>query len=110
MRRIRRSIVVSALIVGLLCAAVPTSARAESSGGLDPNISIGILLVVIGAVGWVAWTIEKEDKAEQIQARAILPVYRSTDDDAAFGFVLDPKSDESHGVVLTAGLAVGRRF
>ncbi|HMP75896.1 MAG TPA: hypothetical protein PKE12_06340 [Kiritimatiellia bacterium] len=101
-------LVTGLLVVGLLLASAPAPARAES-GVLDPNISIAVLVVVVGVLGWVAWRMEKEDEADHFQARAILPLHLPSED-AAFGFVFDPVTSEDARVEYTAGLAIGRRF
>lgn len=112
MSRTCRFIVAVTLVAGLLLASVPSSARAEddSSSGIDANLTIGLLVVVVGVLGWVAWTIEREDKEDRVQTSALLPLYRSSDDDAAIGFLLNQEPHEEEGVIYTAGLAVGRRF
>ncbi len=110
-KRIRSRFLSIVLAGSVALALLPaTPARAESST-LDPNLTIGLLVVVVGVLGWVAWTIDKEDKADRIQARsALLPLYQSDDDSAAIGLLLDQSSAESDELAFAAGLAIGRRF
>lgn len=101
-------IVCMALVVALLGLAAPAPARAESSG-INAYGTIGLLLVVVGTLGWVAWSMEREDKAEHYQVSAMLPLYCVDDADTAFGLLLDER-EEAGAPVLSAGLAIGRRF
>lgn len=96
-----------ALIVCLLGSHAPQPARADS--GVDPVVTIGLLLVVVGVLGWTAWQMEKEDKADAVRMRALLPLTDPAKN-TAFGFVVDPASHPDERVIYTAGLAIGRRF
>ncbi|MBW7909111.1 MAG: hypothetical protein H3C50_09385 [Kiritimatiellae bacterium] len=108
--KLRSRWVCVALAATLAFAALPApSARAESST-LDPNLTIGLLVVVVGVFGWVAWTMDKEDKSDPMMGRALLPLYRAEDDSAALGVLLSPSVTESDELAFATGLAIGRRF
>ncbi len=100
--------IAAALVCALLSVAAPAPARAESSG-INAYGTVGLLLLVVGTLGWVAWTAEREDKEDLVQARAILPLHRVDDADTAFGLLLDEREEDGTSV-LSAGLAIGRRF
>jgi len=53
---------------------------------------------------------DKEDKADPMMARALLPLYRAEDDSAAIGVLLSPSVTESDELAFATGLAIGRRF
>ncbi len=108
MSRIHNMIAV-ALVISVLGVSMPVPARAES-GTIDSNVTIGLLVVVVGVLGWVAWNMERADEEDQFQSRALLPLHVSADESAALGFVLDPEVRGDDDTVFTAGLAIGRRF
>lgn len=85
------------------------SAPARAQSGVDPVVTIGLLVVVVGVLGWTAWQMEKEDKSDAVQMRALLPITDSRKD-TALGFVIDPESRPDDRTVYTAALAIGRRF
>ncbi|MCZ7591114.1 MAG: hypothetical protein M5U15_02700 [Kiritimatiellae bacterium] len=105
-----RFLLIVSLIAGLFLTALPPSARAEESGSISATATIGLLLVVTGVLGWVAWQTDKEDRADGFSSNALLPLYRSHDDATAIGFMLNQKSNPDQDIALTAGFAVGRRF
>lgn len=110
MFRSARFLLVVALISGLLLASTPASSRAEGSGSINATATIGLLVVVVGVLGWVAWQMDKEDKADGFSSSTLLPLYRSYDDASAIGFLLNEEAAADRDVSFTAGLAVGRRF
>lgn len=95
------------LAFGIFLFAPARTARTES--GVNAVATIGLLLTVVGVLGWVAWQVEKEDKADAFQSRALLP-FGSPDADTAVGLVLDPESRPDGRVIHTAALALGVRF
>lgn len=105
-----RFFLVVSLVAGLLLTSMPSPARAEDSSSISATATIGLLLVVVGVLGWVAWQTDKEDKADGFSSNTLLPLYRSYDDATAVGFMLNQESSPDQDIALTAGIAVGRRF
>lgn len=98
-----------AVVVAVALATVSAPGRARAETSINATGTIGLLLVVVGTLGWVAWTMEREDKADRFQSSALVPLYRIGDARAAVGLMLDERElDET--IAVSAGLAVGRRF
>lgn len=85
------------------------SAPARAESGVNAQVTIGLLVVVVGVLGWVAWQMEKEDQADAVDMRALLPI-TDPHKNTAFGFVIDQEPRLDDRVIHTAGLAIGRRF
>lgn len=98
-----------ALILALLCFVPAGKARAES--GVNPVVTIGLLVSVVGVLGWTAWMMEKEDKADAINMRALIrPGQPARDRD--WGFVLDSESQPEfeRQIAVLAGIGYSFRF
>ena len=99
-----------ALVMAVAFAAQPVPSARAASGVLDQNLTVGLLVVVVGVLGWVAWHMEQEDRADSLQSSALLPLYAAEDRDLAFGLIWRPETRDESRAVYTAGLAGGRRF
>ncbi|MCS6771285.1 MAG: hypothetical protein NZ740_04590 [Kiritimatiellae bacterium] len=98
-----------AVILAVCLAGSATCRVSRAESGVNPLVTIGLLVTVVGVLGWTAWQMEREDKEDAINMRAWIPSRRAPDR-SAWGLVLDGNVDPSAAPALLAGVGYGVRF